>query len=131
MPRTKITVFVILAMLFAISWTIAAGSAGAAEISRLPTATEVVLGKVCFRSTPKGNYAAWYGDRDLPDVVACAFKTCNLVASKRALAAFLSGPITRERFNAAMAPYKKDPYKDQELREVWIEDFIKNCEHIK
>lgn len=131
MLKTKFTVFIILAMLFALAWTVAAGPAGAAEISRLPTVAELALGKVCFRSNSKGDFVAWYGDRDLPDVVACTKKTCALVASKRALAAFLSGPPTRERFDQAMAPYKKDPYKDQELREVWIEDFVKNCDHIK
>lgn len=126
--RALLAIVLVLFVTFLLSF---ADRAHGQSIDRLPTALELATGKVCFRSNAKGDYVAWYGDRDFPNVVACKKSVCSLVGSKRALAAFLSGPITKQRFDAAMTPYKEHPYKNQELRAVWLEDFVANCQHIR
>lgn len=126
--RALILAVLILFITFLISFT---PTLHAQEIDRLPTVPEVAAGKVCVRSTTKGDYVAWYGDGPFPNVVACKRSACSLVGSKRAVTAFLSGPLTKQRLLEALAPFKEHPYKNQELRAVWVSDFIANCEHIK
>ena len=126
--RTLILAALILFVTFLISFSpLVQGQ----EIDRLPTAAELASGKVCFRSNSKGDFAAWYGDGEFPNVIACKKSVCSLVGSKRAVAAFLSGPLTKQRLLEALAPFKEHPYKNQELRAVWVSDFIANCGHIK
>lgn len=107
------------------------GMAHGQEIDRLPTLAEIAGGKVCVRSNTKGDFVAWYGDHAFPNVVACKKSECPKVGVKRAVATFLSGPLTRERLDLALKPYKEHPYKNQELRAVWVDDFVANCQHIK
>lgn len=126
--RALLIAVVALFVTFLISYT---NRAHGQEIDRLPTAAELAAGKVCFRSNAKGDYAAWYGDGEFPNVVACKKSVCSLVGSKRAVAAFLSGPLTKQRLTEALAPFKEHPYKSQDLRAVWVADFIANCQHIK
>lgn len=126
--RILILAVLILFITFLISFPPAAG---AQEIDRLPTLAEVAAGKLCVRSTAKGDYVAWYGDGPHPNVVACKRSACSLVGAKRSVAAFFSGPMTKQRLTEALAPYKEHPYTNQELRAVWVADFIANCQHIK
>lgn len=126
--RILLLAVLILFITFLISFAPAAQAQG---IDRLPTLAEVAAGKLCVRSTTKGDYVAWYGDGEFPNVVACRKSVCSLVGSKRAVASFLSGPLTKQRLTEALAPYKEHPYKNQELRAVWVADFIANCQHIK
>lgn len=126
MIRLKLIISIVIFMVLLLAG--AAMSIAAPLTDRLPTMAEVLAGKLYVRSLPKGNYIAWYGDQPFPNVVACVKKQCDLVANKRALAAFLSGPLTKERFNEAMKPFTGDPYKDPALREVWVNDFIQQKE---
>lgn len=126
MIRLKLLIALVIFLVLLLSG--AAVTMAAPITDRLPTMQEVFAGKLYVRSLPKGNYVAWYGDQPFPNVVACVKKQCDLVANKRALAAFLSGPLTKERFNEAMKPFTGDPYKDPALREVWVNDFIQQKE---
>lgn len=126
MIRLKLIISLVIFMVFLLAG--AAIGLAAPITDRLPTMQEVLTGKLYVRSLPKGNYIAWYGDQQYPNVVACVKRECDLVANKRALATFLSGPLTKERFNEAMKPFTGDPYKDPALREVWVNDFIQQKE---
>lgn len=72
-----------------------------------------------FKSTPKGDFAAWYCPGEaLPTMAVCLKATCSLVGTKRALAAIASSP-TLAGLTEALKPYTRNPYTDAELRQVW------------
>lgn len=72
------------------------------------------------RSGTKGDLIAWYcPGQDMPAMVVCAKASCGLVAFKRALAAWVSGP-TLDGLNTAMAAYTRNAYTDPELIAVWL-----------
>lgn len=72
-----------------------------------------------FKSTPKGDFAAWYCPGEaLPTMAVCLKATCSLVGTKRALAAIASSP-TLAGLNEALKPYTRDPLRDPELVKVW------------
>ena len=81
-----------------------------------------------FKSTPKGDFAAWYCPGEaLPTMAVCLKATCSLVGTKRALAAIASSP-TLAGLNEALKPYNRDPLRDPDLKQVWLPyvDEIKN-----
>lgn len=72
-----------------------------------------------FKSTPKGDFAAWYcPGESMPSMVVCLKSTCSLVGTKRTLAAIASAP-TLAGLNEALKPYTRDPLRDPELVKVW------------
>lgn len=75
--------------------------------------------KAVVKSTPKGDFAAWYcPGESLPNMAVCLKSTCGLVGMKRALAMFASDP-SLDNLNSAMAPYTRNPLLDPDLVSVW------------
>ena len=73
-----------------------------------------------FKSTPKGDFAAWYcPGEELPTMAVCLKTACSLVGTKRALAAILSAP-SLAGINQALKPYTRDPLRDPALKQVWL-----------
>jgi len=75
--------------------------------------------KALVKSTPRGDFAAWYcPGKPLPNIAVCAKATCSLVGTKRAVATLVSNP-TLSGLNEAMKPYSADVWRDPALVSVW------------
>lgn len=76
--------------------------------------------KALFKSPAKGAFVAWYcPGEELPTMFVCAKSACNLVATKRAIAARLSD-LTLPGVRADAAAVQATQFTDPALVQVWL-----------
>ena len=102
------TIFAILVILAGPAW----------GICLPPVNPDTGMPKWVISDNPRGCWAGWWCEKG-PYIAAATKQQCSLVGVKRAVAAWATAPSLDAMY------FGKDPFADQELRDVWVPESAK------